>query len=393
MPRCMRAKLNSGHPTPYRSAFTIRFVLALLPPFAAAPAFAHKPDTSYVRVDISEDWINTRFTFDLDVLERVTRLDADGDGSVTEAEFRLAEPTIRAFLRRDVEFEVNEYVADFGEYDPAVWPENITSVPYAERAVTLVHFPFRKRVQELPESVTLVFHVWDVLGDRHSVLGTFHRPPDPEYEVVYTWAEPDFLYFTEYLEGDAPPPPSTRIWDFVWQGMLHIFIGYDHILFLLALIVVDRFRTLLKIITAFTVAHTITLMLAALGIVSLPSRLIESGIALTIMFVSLENLWVENKDHRWMVTFLFGLIHGFGFANVLGNLELSSPTFVRCLLSFNAGVELGQIAIVAPIWPLWHLVMRQSWGRKATNTLSIAIFTCGFAWFLDRALGLGWMPF
>jgi hypothetical protein len=360
---------------------------------AASPARAHNPDTSYVRVQVSDDWLETRFTFDLDVLERVARLDSDGDGNVTEPEFRRAEPAIRSFLRRDVEFETNEFVDDFGEFEPAVWPERIESVPYPERGVTLVHFPFRKRVQELPESVALTFKVWDILGDRHTVLGTFHRPPDPEYEVVYTWTEPDFLYFTEYLEGDAPPPPSSRMWDFVWQGMLHIFIGYDHILFLLALIVVDRFGTLLRIITAFTVAHTITLMLAAFGIVSLPSRLIESSIALTIMYVSLENLWVEDKGHRWMLTFFFGLIHGFGFANVLGNLELSSATFVRCLVSFNVGVELGQIAIVAPIWPVWRLVLRQPWGKKATNVLSIAIFVCGLAWFADRALGLGWMPF
>jgi hydrogenase/urease accessory protein HupE len=342
---------------------------------------------------ISEEWIETRFTFDLDVLERVARLDGDGDGTVTEAEFRQVEPAIRSFLRQGVLFEINEFVEDFGELEPAIWPEGIASVPYAERGVTLVHFPFRKRVQELPESVALTFRVWDVLGDRHTVLGTFHRPPDPEYEVVYMWAEPDFLYFTEYLDGDGPPPARSRIWDFVWQGMLHIFIGYDHILFLLALIVVDRFRTLLKVITAFTVAHTITLMLAALDVVSLPSRVIESAIALTIMYVALENLWAADKSHRWMLTFVFGLIHGFGFANVLGNLELSPATFVRCLVLFNVGVELGQIAIVAPIWPLWRVVLRQSWGKKATSVLSIVIFVCGLGWFVDRAAGLGWMPF
>lgn len=359
---------------------------------SSSAALAHDPDTSYIRVEISEDWLDTQFTFDLQVLERVARLDLDEDGDVTESEFRRAEPVIRSFLRRNVEFEVNEYVADFGEYEPAVWPTEIASVPYAERGVTLVHFRFRKRVQELPESVTLVFHVWDALGDRHTVLGTFHRAPDPEYEVVYTWAEPDFLYFTEYLDGDAPPP-TGRGWDFVWQGMRHIFIGYDHILFLLALIVVNRFGTLLKIITAFTLGHTITLILAGLGLVSVPSRIVESSIAATIMFVALENFRAGDKSHRWVLTFFFGLIHGFGFANVLGNLQLSSAHLVQCLFSFNAGVELGQIAIVAPIWPVWRLVMRRPWGSTAARMLSGAIFVCGLAWFLDRSLSLGWMPF
>lgn len=380
--------------------------------FCAGPVWAHNPDTSYVHVRLTEDWIETRFTFDLDVLERVTPLDQNGDGKVVEFEFRTAEPEIRRALRGSVLFEINEFSDDFGAYEPAIWPENIDAVPYAERGVTLVHFPFRKRVQELPESVALTFTIagqsgpvaptvegtpqqagpavafFELFGDRHTVLGTFEEPPLPEYEVVFTWELPDFLYFTEV---DALP--QNRMLEFLKLGMEHIFLGYDHILFLLALVVVDRFRTLLKIITSFTVAHTITLVLATLDVISLPSRLIESAIAMTIMYVALENLWTKNTSHRWVLTFFFGLVHGFGFANVLREMQLPTSGLVRCLVSFNVGVELGQICIVCAIWPLWRLLQRRAWGKKAAKGLSVVIFLFGFAWFADRAFTLGLMPF
>lgn len=396
--------------TPER-AFFVRFAAAIaLWQAAVHCAFAHNPDTSYVRVQLSDEWIETQFTFDLEVLEKVARLDGNRDGDVTREEFEAGVPVIRDFLRRNVEFEINESSADFGDFEPATWPERLDAVPFAERGVTLVNFPFRKRVQELPESVTLVFHTFEALGDRHTVLGTFAEADLAEYEVLFTWDEPDFLYFTEtepppggiaefaregwdHVTGAASSPRWSRMLGFLRLGMEHIFFGYDHIAFLLALIVVDKFSTLLKIITSFTVAHTITLMLATLEVVSLPSRLIESAIAVTIMYVAVENLWREKTSHRWVLTFFFGLVHGFGFANVLREMDLPTSGLVRCLVSFNVGVELGQIVIVAAVWPLWRLVSRGKWGRPAAKALSGVILLFGAAWFADRVFGLGLMPF
>jgi hydrogenase/urease accessory protein HupE len=349
---------------------------------------AHNPDTSYVRVELSEDWVRTKFTFDLSVLSQVVPLDQNGDGEIAFAEFDRGIPQIRKLLRESVQFEINEYADDFGEFDPPIWPAETASVSYADLGTTLVHFPFSKRVQELPESVTLVFGFFDRLGDRHTVLGTFVQPSQPDYEVIFRWDEPDFLFFTEY---DAPP--QDRMLEFLWLGVEHILLGYDHILFLLALIVVDRFSTLLKIITSFTVAHTITLILATLEIVSIPPRLVESAIAATIVYVAIENLASKKTNHRWLLTFFFGLVHGFGFANVLRELNLPTAGMVRCLLSFNVGVELGQIALVAPIWPLWKWVSRTRAGDKVKAVLSILIGLCGLAWLLDRVFALGLMPF
>lgn len=397
---------------PFDRARALRLAAAaLLIWLAAAPcALAHNPDTSYVRVQLSDEWIETQFTFDIDVLEKVARLDPDGDGNVTRAEFDAAVPAVRDFLRKSVEFEINESPADLGEFGEAKWPDRLDAVPAPDRGVTLVGFPFRKRVQELPESVTLVFHTFGALGDRHTVLGTFAEPGRPEYEALFTWDEPDFLYFTDiepppegagqflcegwdHLFGGAASPRWSRMLGFLRLGMEHIFFGYDHIAFLLALIVVDKFSTLLKIITSFTVAHTITLILATLEVVSLPSRLIESAIAVTIMYVALENLWGGKTSHRWVLTFFFGLVHGFGFANVLREMDLPTSGLVRCLVSFNVGVELGQVMIVAAIWPAWRLLSRGKHGKTLAKVLSAVIFLFGAAWFTDRVFALGFMPF
>jgi hypothetical protein len=176
-------------------------------------------------------------------------------------------------------------------------------------------------------------------------------------------------------------------------GVKHIFLGYDHIAFLLALLFVKRFLDLFKIITAFTVAHTLTLALAVLQIVHVQPRLAEIGIALTIAYVAAENLWTTNTGHRWKLVFCFGMVHGFGFANVLRELGLPSSGLARSLVSFNLGVETGQIIIVGAMWPLLWWVSRRTWARRAQVGISIIIFLFGVAWAVDRITGLKFMPF
>jgi hypothetical protein len=164
---------------------------------------------------------------------------------------------------------------------------------------------------------------------------------------------------------------------FIRLGIEHIFLGYDHIMFLLALLLLGgRFWTLVKIVTAFTIAHSITLIAAALQWVSLPSRFIETGIALSIAYVAAENFWAKRADHRWIITFLFGLVHGFGFANVLTQLGLPSKGLVASLLAFNVGVEAGQVAIVSVLFPV-----------------SSVILAFGLGWAIERSFDLSFMPF
>ena len=166
-----------------------------------------------------------------------------------------------------------------------------------------------------------------------------------------------------------------------------------HLIRCLALLFVKRFVDLLKIITAFTIAHTLTLALAVLQIVRLLPQLVEIGIALTIVYVAAENLWTSSTSHRWLLTFGFGLVHGFGFANVLRELGLPSSGLDRSLLSFNVGVEAGQIVIVGLMWPLLWWVSRQQWSSRFRVGVSILILLFGLAWFFERTSGVKLLPF
>ena len=183
------------------------------------------------------------------------------------------------------------------------------------------------------------------------------------------------------------------MWSYFKKGIEHILTGYDHLCFLLALLVVSRLRPLIAIVTSFTIAHSITLLLAGLGVVTLPTRFIECAIALTIVYVAVENLWRTKFTHSWLLTFFFGLIHGFGFANSLDPQELPAQAKAKCLVVFNLGVEAGQLAVVLALLPVSLALAKWKHGPRAKIAISITVALLGLAWFLDRALALGRMPF
>ena len=170
------------------------------------------------------------------------------------------------------------------------------------------------------------------------------------------------------------------------MGIQHILTGYDHLLFLLGLILVGgRLRSLMVVITAFTVAHSITLGLAALGLWAPSPRLVEPAIALSIAYVGIENWFVRDARRRWLITFPFGLIHGFGFAGALREISLPSGQIPLALASFNVGVEAGQLAVLALVLPgiLW--LGRRSWfARSGVRMVSTAIAVAGLVWFVQR---------
>ncbi|MBI5774934.1 MAG: HupE/UreJ family protein [Verrucomicrobia bacterium] len=354
------------------------------------PALAHNPDTSYARIGISSNQLSFRLTYDLFTLLKIARLNDNGDRQISREELERHAPEIFDFLRQAVAIEINGHEGSLGAPAGFVWPPDAGAAIHEQdfhSAAALVHFRFTQPLDDTPENVAITFNFFGDFGERHSVLGVFEFGGKEE-EVLFSRFEPDFDYYTGY---ETPLP--KRLWKFLKLGVGHIFLGYDHICFLVALIVVSRFRELVKIVTAFTVAHSITLILAALEWVTLPTRLVESGIALTIVYVALENLWVKDTRHRWLLTFGFGLIHGFGFANVLRETGLPTTGLVRCLLSFNVGVELGQLAIVLALLPLALWLGKWRHGRKVVVALSLVLALFGAAWFVERAFALGFMPF
>jgi len=190
------------------------------------------------------------------------------------------------------------------------------------------------------------------------------------------------------------------------EGVWHIWIGFDHILFLLALLLpavlildaktwrgAERFgqawKEVLWVVTSFTVAHSITLSLAALGLVSLPSRLVESAIALSVVLAAANNVWPLVEGRRWLVAFCFGLIHGFGFASVLAELGLPTDALALSLLGFNLGVEAGQMAIVAVFLPIAFALRHTAFYRKGVFVGgSLLTMVLAGLWLVERVFDL-----
>jgi hydrogenase/urease accessory protein HupE len=196
------------------------------------------------------------------------------------------------------------------------------------------------------------------------------------------------------LSAPAPPLLST-LKRYLVTGIEHIFLGYDHIAFLVAVVLwARRLLPVIKIVTAFTVAHSITLSLATLNVVVIPGTIVEPAIAASIVYVAMENFFARNIDSRWRVTFAFGLIHGFGFAGALREIGLPTNAVAPALAAFNIGVEIGQVAIVAIVIPVLialdrlMAVDRTKPVRAAglVYALSALITALGSYWFLVRVL-------
>lgn len=198
---------------------------------------------------------------------------------------------------------------------------------------------------------------------------------------------------------------AETIKEFIWQGVVHIFIGIDHILFLVCLILpavmysrdnrrepVDQVRPalwkLFAVVTGFTIAHSITLSMVVLDVfIPPPSWLVESVIALSIMVVAVNNIFYWIK-HEWALAFGFGLMHGMGFASVFSELQLPENALIAALVSFNVGVELGQLGIVLAVFPLLIVARKNSWYENIVikGGSGLAFFVAGF-WMLER---VGW---
>ncbi|MCI0546992.1 MAG: HupE/UreJ family protein [Candidatus Rokubacteria bacterium] len=249
--------------------------------------------------------------------------------------------------------------------------------PDAESITLVVDFACAEVVRALAVRDDL----FDALGADYHTLARIDAP-DGSRPFAFT---PETREARVQLGSGAG---AGGFWSFVRLGVEHILTGWDHLLFLLALLLPGGgWLPVLKIITAFTLAHSITLALAALNVVALPDRAIEAVIALSIALVAAENLSPRPAvTRRWIVSFAFGLVHGFGFSSVLREIGLPADALLRSLFGFNVGVELGQALVVAVVLPALALVRRTGWERRMIWGSSAAILVVGLALFAERAL-------
>jgi HupE / UreJ protein len=249
--------------------------------------------------------------------------------------------------------------------------------PGVESVTLVVEFACADAVRDL----LIRDDLFDAFGADHHTIGRIDAPGST---IAFAFA-PD----TRELRLTLGESGTGRgLAGFVALGIEHILTGWDHLLFLLALLLHGGgLLAMVKIVTAFTIAHSVTLSLAALDVVVLPTRLVEAVIALSIAVVAAENLLGRpTVSRRWIVSFCFGLVHGFGFSSALRELGLPTRGLLLSLFGFNAGVELGQALVVAVALPALLLLRRTSWEKRMVWGASIAILVVGLALFVERAI-------
>ncbi|MFQ5650131.1 MAG: HupE/UreJ family protein [bacterium] len=339
---------------------------------------AHELNTSYTDINLHPHNRALSCTLILDVtdLDLIFDLDANGDGEITRDEIQVKIDEMRDTLYPKVHLSVAGEELLLEKQRPLLSEDGLGN--------TFVKFNFGQTLERIPWRFVLRLEVFDDLGPRHKNLVKVTRGSETLQAILTV----DYREQAFSFAGDAGAVFEQSL-QFVWLGMEHIFIGYDHILFLLGLILIGgSLLNLVKMVSAFTVAHSITLILAVLQVVTLPSKLVESVIALSIVYIAAENFFVRKNDQRWLIAFVFGLMHGFGFAGVLTELGLPTNGLVASLLSFNVGVEIGQVTIVAACFPVILWIAKSHWQRQIVYSLSSLILFFGLVWFVERALNL-----
>jgi hypothetical protein len=372
-----------------------RLFLLLTLCLTSLAAQAHKPSDSYLNFIVDGNTIDGQWDIALRDLDFALGLDSNGDAAITWGEVQAKQREIDAYAMARLNLQSD------GKSCPATVTSHLVD-DHTDGAYAVLRFK-----AECVQPITLLQARYGLFFDidpQHKGLLQL------QYQGVATTAIFSPEKATQQFSLSSPSR-ITQFIDYAREGVWHIWIGFDHILFLLALLlpaVVFRqnkqweavgafkpaFWSVLKIVTAFTLAHSITLTLATLGVISLPSRWVESTIAASVVIAALNNIYPLFRDRRWMMAFLFGLIHGFGFASVLSDLGLPKNALVLALVGFNVGVELGQLAIVAAFLPLaFYLRRTMLYRRIILLGGSGLIALLATAWLVERAFNMKFLPF
>ena len=369
-------------------------LLALMTVCGISEAWAHKPSDSYLSLTVHQERIEGQWDIALRDLDEAVGLDHNDDGAISWGEVRAKQHEVSTYAFSRLTLTSSGVVCPARPTEQLI--DHHTDGAYAVLRFTAV---CPMPIQRLSAEYRLLVDV-DALHKgllrlsygTTTVAGVFSREAPTQVFAL------------------QPPSVWTQVRQYVREGVWHIWLGYDHLLFLLALLLpavlrrigdgwepVPSFRSavgeVVAIVTAFTLAHSITLSLATLGVVALPSRLVESAIAGSVLLAGLANLYPTVARRRWLVAFGFGLVHGFGFAGVLADLGLPQGSLVLSLLSFNLGVEIGQLAVVSLFLPV-AFGLRKSWSYQSfvLRGGSIAVMVLALVWFIERAFDVTLWP-
>lgn len=437
-----------------------RTLLAICLTLIAIPAQAHKPSDSYLTLTArSQGVLEVQWHVALRDLAQELPLDDNDDGQLTWQEVRRHWPAITQYVHPHLQVQVQGQDCERMPVDPDGSNQALIGHSDGTYAVLNVRWQCPSAGADTWRRATVSYHLMALSDPTHRgivrwqsqttdgriqpagivVMGqnrtqaTLAWTPLPGREKSTTAAESAPQAMTlplatalaqipEAEEVDSPTGSQlSTLWHFIQEGVHHIAIGTDHVLFLISLLMVsvwtrqpsgpqtntppwrggwrarDTVRSTLsealKLVTAFTLGHSLTLGLATLGMVSPPSRWVESLIALSVLLAACDNLHPFLKGPRWLVVLLFGLVHGFGFASVLKDLGLDGAALTVPLLGFNIGVELGQLMLVAVFLPLAFALRRTRVYRIGVVCVGSALVgTFGLIWLIERMFNLSLMP-
>jgi hydrogenase/urease accessory protein HupE len=354
---------------------------------------AHDEKVSASKVDVREDGVVWTVTVSLQGLQKVLEFPAD-PVELSDSQFRGMKDGIVRYLRTCMKLEINGVEVE-GEAE-GLEPVTEKFIATGEDYIAHARQSFRFRSASPVKRVSLAGAFFSTVTDRHHAV----------LSVSWNGAQRQFSRYGrfEQLELTASKVHPT-FWstagEFLLWGMHHILIGFDHIAFLLALLLGTRkMGEMVRVVTSFTIAHSLTLLMAAKDLIRLPSAVTESLIAASIVYVAAENYFIKEARHRWILTFAFGLVHGLGFSSMLRDRLVDIDSITAPVVWFNLGVELGQIAILLVVFPLL------GWIRKGSDDAasdrrqqllvrigSAPILLLGLGWMIDRIFQLEWMPF
>ncbi len=369
------------------------FLISLLT-LVMLPAQAHKPSDSYLSLDVKGEQVTGQWDIALRDLDFALNLDQDGNGELTWDEIRAQHGAISAYALARLELSNGDAACTVKAGDQLI--DNHTDGAY-----TVLRFS--ATCPGALSTLNVGYRLFAELDPQHKGLLKLSHDGNTSTAIF----SPETS--RQALSLRAPSKWSQFV-DYVKHGVWHIWIGFDHILFLLSLLLPaviiplvskeskesQTFRAaaidVIKVVTAFTLAHSITLTLASMHVLTLPSRWVESAIAASVVLAALNNIFPLFRGKRPHVAFIFGLIHGFGFASVLADLGLPQGAMALALAGFNIGVELGQLAIVAAFLPLAYLSRRTWFYKQLMTTGSAVIALIAAVWLFERAFDMKVLP-
>ena len=341
-------------------------------------ARAHDPGLSSLTIRQHRDSLEATLTLAVKDAAQCAELDQDHDGIVTPAEFAQTRSQLETAVARQLFIAADDKVAKAQSVRSQVDANNNVEVILHFNAVVFSKLEIQSKIiASLPLGHRQYFQVQNSDGEI-----IFER-------LLSAVADRATVEWPDVHSSVAAFEAVRSFANFLTLGVKHILAGYDHLLFLFGLLLVARgFFSSLGIITSFTIAHSITLAVATLHVVQIPSRIVEPLVAASIVFVGIENLLRGDiPTARRIVAFGFGLIHGFGFASALREAGIGSGAggIVLPLFSFNLGVELGQIMVAAVALPvIWKLRDKPRFITRWAPACSAAVVLLGSFWFVQR---------